>query len=289
MGIKSLGNTVASFDNYEVRTGNDASNATNHGFGGYSKGCIFDFDPGRLTGYNSNDTIANGTNLAACLDYTDTAAQGLTGGVSISIAAGSFRWSNPGSGAGGGNFIADGSNQGLITISGNGSPVSLGGDEGLLDSPSLSIETWMQYDGSGRDVLVSRFGGSYPNQFNHIVDPNGQFHFNSSGVGCGAGDKPLNAFGNNVWFHCVWTYTGNLGGPANSGVHRWYTNNVLRGSESAGTSLMTDNTTGFSIASRSDDFERLEGRIGTVRLYNKALSATEIATRWNATKARYGL
>ena len=63
MGIKSLGNTVASFDNYEVRTGNDASNATNHGFGGYSKGCIFDFDPGRLTGYNSNDTIS-------CLLYT---------------------------------------------------------------------------------------------------------------------------------------------------------------------------------------------------------------------------
>ena len=289
MAIKSLGNTVSSFDNYEVRSGNDASNATNHGSlftGPYGQGCIFDFDPGRLTGYSSNQTISDGTNLAACLDYTDTAAQGLSSGVSISIQGGSFRWSNPGSGSGGGNFIADSSNQGRILISGNGSPVSLGGDNGLLDSPSLTIETWMQYDGSGRDVLVSRYGGSHPNQFNHIVDPGGQFHFNSSGVGCGAGDKPLSAFGNNVWFHCFWMYDH---GSGSGGTHRWYVNNSLKGTHSAGTSLETNNSTGFSIASRSDDYERLEGRIGIVRLYNKALSASEITTRWNATKGRYGL
>lgn len=286
MGIKSLGNTVSSFDNYAVTTGNDASGATNHGLYDitYPKGCIFDFDPGRLSGYNSNDTIPDGTNLAACLDYTDTVAQGLNSGVSISINGGSFRWSNPGHGGGSGNFIADSSNQGRITISGNGSPVSLGGDEGLLDSESLTIETWMQYDGSGRDVLVSRFGGSYPNQFNHICDPGGQFHFNSSGVGASGGNVDWDAFGDNVWFHCFWTYTA--GSP---GTHRWYVNNSLKGSTQAGNSMETNNTLGFSIASRSDDYERLEGRIGIVRLYNKALSASEITTRWNATKGRYGL
>ena len=283
MAIKSLGNTVASFDNYEVRSGNDASNTTNHGslITGYGKGCIFDFDPGRLTGYSSNQTIANGTNLAACLDYTDTAAQGLTGGVSISIAAGSFRWSNPGSGSGGGNFIADGSNQGLITISGNGSPVSLGGDEGLLDSPSLSIETWMQYNGSGRDVLVSRYGGGFPNQFNQIVDPGGQFHFNSSGVGCSAGDRDWNSFGDNVWFHCIWQY--------NAGTHQWYVNNSLKGTDTAGSSLATSSNSGFAIASRADDYERLEGKVAIVRIYNRALTTTEIAAHWNAEKGRFGL
>ena len=287
MAIKSLGNSVASFDNYEVRSGNAASKATNHGspITGYQKGCIFDFDPGRLTGYGSNDVISNGTNLAACLDYTDTAAQGCTGGVSISINGGSFRWSNPGSSAGGGNFIADSSNDGRITISGNGSPVSMGGDDGLLDSPSLTIETWMKYDGGGRDVLVSRYGGSYPNQFNHILDPGGQFHMNSSGVGCGSGNFDWDSFGDNVWFHCFWMYDH---GSGSGGTHRWYVNNSLKGTHSAGTSLETNNSTGFSIASRSDDYERFGGRIGIVRLYNKALSASEITARWNATKARYG-
>ena len=59
MAIKSLGNTVSSFDNYEVRSGNDASNATNHGSlftGPYGQGCIFDFDPAtQRSGFQAAD------------------------------------------------------------------------------------------------------------------------------------------------------------------------------------------------------------------------------------------
>ena len=35
-------------------------------------------------------------------------------------------------------------------------------------------EGWYMYDGSQRDVLVSRYGSGCPNQFNHIVDPGGR-------------------------------------------------------------------------------------------------------------------
>ena len=253
------------------------------GLGGKSEGCIFDFDAGRLSGYSSNQTISNGTNLASCLSYTDTAAQGSTSGVTCTINGGSFRWST----GAGGNFIADSSNQGRISIGSGGSPTAMGGANGLLDTKSMTIESWFQYDGSGRDVAVSRYGSGFPNQFNHIFDPGGQFHFNSSGVNLGAGDRDWDAFGDNVWFHCIWLYN------IDDGYMRWFVNNVQKGTNNSGTNsgngLKTSSNTGFAIASRADRLEDLEGRISAVRIYNYALNTTEIAARWNATKSRYGL
>ena len=140
----------------------------------------------------------------------------------------------------------------------------------------------MQYDGSGRDVLVSRYGGSHPNQFNHIVDPGGQFHFNSSGVGCGGGDRDWNSFGDNVWFHCIWQY--------HSGTHYWWVNNSQKGTSNDGSSLVVSSSnTGFGIASRADDYERLEGKVAIVRIYNRVLTNTEISTHFNAERGRFGI
>ena len=245
-------------------------------------GCIFDWDPGRIS--MSNNAIAtDGTDLAAGLSYTDTAANGSSSGVTITVNGGSFKYKT----ANGGNFLADSGNQGRITIGNGGSPKSMGGDGGLLDTKSMTIETWMQYNGSGRDVCVSRYGSGYPNQFNHIFDPGGQFHFNSSGVNLGSGDRDWDAFGDNVWFHCIWLYN------IDDGYMRWYVNNVEKGTNNAGTNsgngMETDSNTGWSIASRADRMEDLEGMIGIVRLYNKALTTSEIAARWNATRSRYGL
>ena len=51
---------------------------------------------------------------------------------------------------------------------------------------------------------------------------------------------------------------------------------------------MTD-ASRFSIASRTDDYERLQGKVAIVRVYNKVLSSSEIAQNYNAEKDRFGL
>lgn len=251
--------------------GTDASAVYN------TSGLIFDLDFGRLSGsYSDGAGISDGTSLASSLLYTHINNQ--TSGVTVAVNGGSCNY-----GTSEGGHITTYSNTCRITVGGGGSPTAIGGNNGLLDTVSMSIEGWYMYHGSGRDVLVSRFGGGYGEQFNHIVDPGGQFHFNSSGVGCGGGNVDWNAFGDNVWFHAVWMYDG----P--STVHRWYTNGSLAGTWSGGDgSLETDNGNGFSLFSRSDRYEDLTGKIAIVRFYNRALSASDITSNYNAEKSRFG-
>ncbi len=226
--------------------------------------------------YSNGSSISNNTSLASALNYTHIGGQ--SSGLTIAVNGGSCNY-----GTSEGGHISTYSNTCRITVGGGGSPTAMGGNNGLLDTVSMSIEGWYMYHGSGRDVLVSRFGGGYGEQFNHIVDPGGQFHFNSSGVGCGGGNVDWDAFGDNVWFHAVWMYDG----P--NAVHRWYTNGSLAGTNSTGDgSLETDNSNGFSLFSRSDDYERLTGKIAIVRIYNRALSGTEVTANYDAEKSRFG-
>ena len=145
----------------------------------------------------------------------------------------------------------------------------------------MTIEVWCWYDGDGREVLVSRYGSGFPNQFNMICDPNGQFHFNNSGVGCGSGNISGEHFPDKTWHHHLWQYE--------SGVHRWYINGTFANSRSAGSSLATSSNTGFAIFSRADRMEDWRGKIALVRIYNRALSAAEVLQNYNALKGRFGL
>jgi hypothetical protein len=86
------------------------------------------------------------------------------------------------------------------------------------------------------------------------------------------------------WFQVVGTFT--------SGTRRIYVNGVLAGSD-AQTGTIATNTNGSSIGvyggfngSRGYYYN---GNIGTVKVYNRALSATEIAQNYNSLKSRFGL
>ena len=86
------------------------------------------------------------------------------------------------------------------------------------------------------------------------------------------------------WFQIAGTFT--------SGARRIYVNGVLVASD-AQTGTIATNTNGSSIGvyggfngSRGYYYN---GNIGTVKVYNRALSATEIAQNYNAQKSRFGL
>ncbi len=239
---------------------------------GANSGLIFDCDFGRLS-YSDNQNIGGSTDLSAALEHSTTEWSSSASNTPINVNGGSFNYKTANSG-----HIDTYSNNCRISVgAGSGNPAM--SDE--LNTASMCVEGWYMYNGSGRDVLVSRYGGSHPAQFNHIVDPGGQFHFNSSGVGAGAGNRDWDSFGDNVWFHCIWQYA--------SGTHEWWVNNSQKGTSTNGSSLAVSSASGFGIASRADDQERLEGKIAIIRIYNRILTSTEIDTHWNAEKARFGL
>jgi len=239
---------------------------------GPGSGLLMDLDFGRLS-YSDNQQITGSTSLAAALDHSSTDWGSSSSNTPVNLNGGSFNYKT----ANGGHIDTYTNNCRITVGAGSGNPAM----SDKLNTASLCIEGWYMYNGSGRDVLVSRYGSGFPNQFNHIVDPGGQFHFNSSGVSAGSGDRDWDSFGDNVWFHCVWQYTG--------GTHYWWVNNSLKGSHSQGSSMAVSSSTGFAIASRADDYERLEGKVAIVRIYNRSLSNQEIAAHWNAEKGRFGL
>ena len=147
----------------------------------------------------------------------------------------------------------------------------------------MTIECWCWYDGTGREVLISRYGSGFPNQFNMICDPDGQFHYNNSGVGAGSGNITGQNFPDKTWHHHVWQY------DSSATKNRWYINGAFANEASAGSSLAVTSATGFGIASRADDYERWDGKIAVVRIYNRALSATEIKNHFELDRGRFGV
>lgn len=86
------------------------------------------------------------------------------------------------------------------------------------------------------------------------------------------------------WAHIVGTYT--------SGTRRLYINGALVNSDSQ-TGTIATNTNGISIGVfggyNGGRGYYYNGRIGTVRVYNRALTPEEILQNYNASKARFGL
>ena len=241
-----------------------------------TNGLLFDLDFGRCA-FNDNQNVGDGTDLNTALLHstlTDAFSESDSTTTPISVDGGSFDYKTAN-----GGHIDTYSNKCRISIgAGSGTSIS----DKLNSASSLCVEGWYMYDGSGRDVLVSRFGSGFSNQFNHIVDPGGQFHYNSTGTGLGGANVDWDAFGDNVWFHSIWQHGANS--------HRWWINGVEVGTVvAAGSTDNVSSSCGFSIASRSDRYEDLGGKVAIVRIYNRLLTNTEISTHYNTEKARFGL
>ena len=242
---------------------------------GSGSGLIFDCDFGRLTGYSDNASIGNGTNLSAALLHTTTDWTSSSSNTPMTVNGSSFGYR-----VGFGGYLDCVIHQGRVSIgAGSGSPNMAE----KLNTASMTIESWVWYDGAGREIIASRYGTGFPNQFNMVCDPNGQFHYNNSGVGAGSGDVTGQNFPDKTWHHHVWQY------DSSATKNRWYINGAFANETTVGSSLAVTSATGFSIASRADDNERWDGKIAVVRIYNRALSATEIKNHFELDRGRFGV
>ncbi len=243
----------------------------------YTKDELFlDFDAADLV-YSDGATIPSGTSLA----HRDISEIPLITGGSLTYGTANGGFLNFGNAAGYARFLA--SEKYKWTE--------------LNRARSVSLVCWFQSDQTSRQVLLSRFyniDSSYDNisgQFNHIVDPTGDYHHNSSTVIAGAnGDLNTNSWSANTWTLSVWTY------DVSDGFARWYQNN---GNLITSLNYGNDNTEGLTtekqvntpvgLGTRSDIFETLRGKIAIARVYTKALSVAEIQQEYNSYKTRFGL
>jgi len=84
----------------------------------------------------------------------------------------------------------------------------------------------------------------------------------------------------NAWNHVVATYT--------AGQRRTYVNNILRTSDTLNVALNTNQGAQF-IGSYNSGGYFYNGEIGIVKVYNKALTAEEIAKNYANYKTRFNL
>jgi hypothetical protein len=231
----------------------------------------YDFDAADLSG-----TYANGASISGTM-ASRTAAAGAT-----TTAGGTPLYST----TAGGNINLNGAT-GYFRIT------SATDWATLNNAPSISLVTWMQGNAASRQVVVSRYGTGAPNQFNHIVDPGGNYHWNSGGTGVSPSSGDLAAsptWPANTWFLSVWTYS------VSDGIARWYQNN---GTQAATVNCGTAGGNGMRVSSgatgtigfgtRADIMETLNGRIAIARIYTKSLSVGEIQQEYASFRSRFGL
>jgi len=141
----------------------------------------------------------------------------------------------------------------------------------------VSVETWLKTSSSNSAIMVVQWAGSmlYLNRFTTgkaFVGYDGSSGNNS------ASDESISTVNNNQWHHIVGTNDGT--------TTRIYVDNNL---DKFYTDALSSDTSVVYIGSNAGTQGFLPGAIGATRLYNRALSASEVTQNFNALRGRYGL
>jgi hypothetical protein len=172
-------------------------------------------------------------------------------------------------------------NQGSIVFSGTGSYVDCGNNTNL-QLISGSINVWFR---GTQGVQVGNGG------YNGIIVKQCAYGLFISGSnlvtydwGNNVGRNTNINVGNNQWYNACMTFTDMSGTPSNNAII--YLNGI---SILTTTIRLLNQTIPLQIGYANSINQFLVGSIAQVQIYNRALSATEIAQNYNALKSRFGL
>jgi hypothetical protein len=215
-----------------------------------------------------------------------------------------FDPSNPSSYSGSGDVINDLSGNGLngtmsnisytspyFTYNGTSSNIIVA-DNALLEpgGGDWSIEFWVNHSvitGSSR-VLISKTDGGGGGDWGYgLRTSNIGNTFVEIGSGTTSTTSPFSTLSINTWYHVVGVWTN-----VATNTLVLYVNGVSIGTRFHSFASVKNTTSPLSIGSFGDGSafgQWLNGRMGIVRMYNKALTFSEVSQNFNADKSKYGL
>ena len=179
--------------------------------------------------------------------------------------------------ANGGSIAFNGTNQYVVMQ-----------ENSALNTQTLTLEVWFKANSTSQNGFLFEKGNVNTQYSLFIEGSNNTINFrqyltNLSNFSTITIPTSTNINTTN-WFQIVGTFT--------SGSRCIYINGVLKNSDTR-TGTIATNTNGASIATyggfNGSRGYYYNGNIGSVRVYNRVLSATEVAQNYNAIKSRFGL
>ena len=188
------------------------------------------------------------------------------------------------------NLSYSSDNNNSFSFNGANSSINLGPSNRLLPLPSHTLEAWIKSPGLGSGMGTSSvFGITYGIIVQISANGNvGYYAYNtdsgSAVVLFDVNTSGVNLF-NNAWHHIVCTRT--------SATAAIYINGVLTATGGGGGSWTGNNIwsamDGLIGNNPNNIYYWANGSISVAKIYNRALSATEIQQNFNAVRGRYGI
>lgn len=217
---------------------------------------------------NSKNIVTDG--LVLNLDASDKLSYSGSGSNCIdrsgNLNNGTFQDDTAFNSSNGGSFVFDGTDD-YILIS----------DSDSLDVTNITMEAWVKKS-SGQT-----------NNYPRVIEKINAYYFYFSGSGNFNINLPnisqLDATANldsNTWYHIVGCYDGR--------IMNIYKNSELIATKDLGSNGNLNQTNyNLCIGDRTAGGRCLNGNIASVRIYDSALTSTQILQNYNATKGRFGL
>lgn len=184
-------------------------------------------------------------------------------------------------------------NQTYFTFNGTSSQITIA-DNSLLEpgSGSFTMEVWVNQSVSGNDVVFGKFNnGGASADVSYSIRTTGTSFYAQIGSGSGSGSTLfINSTSHvatlNTWYHIVYVFKNGV-----TKTLETFVNGVSIGSVSHNLSSVLNSTNPLYIGSYNGGqySQWFEGKIGIVRLYNSALSASDVSKNFEANRGIYGI
>ena len=172
-----------------------------------------------------------------------------------------------------------GGNGGCIVFDGVDDYINILNNSSFNVTDNISVEMWVRIETTQSNNLgfLIKYANGY---LFYIAGVNNTFAFDSrNGDGTYYRTTGTTNIKDGVWKYLV--------GQKSGLSYKVYVNGVLEGSTTANSVGSIAGNVNLKLG--TDDGTYLNGRIGTFKIYNRALSATEVLQNYNATKSRFGL
>jgi hypothetical protein len=180
-----------------------------------------------------------------------------------------------------------------LTFNGSSSQISIT-DNPLLEpgSGSFTMEVWVNQSVSGNDVVLGKFdNGGLTQDVSYSIRTLGTTFYSQIGSGSGSGStlfvNSTNHVGTlNTWYQIVYVFKN--GGTK---TLETFINGSSIGSVNHNLSSVLNTTNNLYIGSYNggEYSQWFDGKIGIVRIYNSALSASDVSKNFEANRGIYGI